>query len=625
MARHKANSGTWDGSNIQKDHLNILRDTRRLPGVGYIETCVLPAKEITPVPKSLDNKNLPGGDINDIFLFNEIIGHLGLLELPLKGRSFTWSNMQQNPLLEQLDWFFTTADWISHYPNTVVNQLARTASDHVPCVVSIDTTIPAAKTFRFENFWFDMPWFMDCVTKSWNAPVFSDLSASAVITRKFKRLRYDLKIWSKKLSYIKKLTVDCSKAILQFDQLEEVRPLTRPEFNFRKIVKFHYEHVLKIHYIYWKQRRTIRYIKVGEENSKFLHGMASERMRRNSISSLMTSSMLHPVTDHARMVGILWASFKSRMGQVQGINMGFDLNQLIQPIPGLEELSLPFSTEEINKVLKELPVDRAPGPDGFNGMFVKRCWPIIEKDFSRMIQDFYEGKLSLENINASLITLIPKIISPEGPDDFWPISLTNTCLKFLTKLFANGLKKVILKCIHKISSSSVLLNGIPGKQFKCKCGVRQGDPLSPLLFVIAADLLQSVVNQMLEHAKDDELVALKNMLITFQQSTGLKVNFAKSSTIPLSMTDEEAARLAAILGCKIGQLPFTYLGLPLGTTRPRIIDLMPLVDSLERRLNIPAGVIKQLGRIFRQCLWRGNSDAPKQSLAAWELGCPEAA
>ena len=104
--------------------------------------------------------------------------------------------MQQNPLLEQLDWFFTTTDWISHYPNTMVHPLAKTASDHVPCVVSIDTTIPADTVFRFENFWVDMPGFMDCVMKSWNSPVFSDLSASAVLTRKFMRLRSDLKIWS---------------------------------------------------------------------------------------------------------------------------------------------------------------------------------------------------------------------------------------------------------------------------------------------------------------------------------------------------------------------------------------------------------------------------------------------
>ena len=44
-------------------------------------------------------------------------------------------------------------------------------------------------------------------------------------------------------------------------------------------------------------------------------------------------------------------------------------------------------------------------------------------------------------------------------------------------------------------SSSVILNGIPGKPFKCKRGVRQGDPLSPLLFVLAADLLQTIVNR----------------------------------------------------------------------------------------------------------------------------------
>lgn len=40
----------------------------------------------------------------------------------------------------------------------------------------------------------------------------------------------------------------------------------------------------------------------------------------------------------------------------------------------------------------------------------------------------------------------------------------------------------------------MLLNGVPGKVFHCKRGVRQGDPLSPLLFVLAADFLQTILN-----------------------------------------------------------------------------------------------------------------------------------
>jgi retron-type reverse transcriptase len=52
-----------------------------------------------------------------------------------------------------------------------------------------------------------------------------------------------------------------------------------------------------------------------------------------------------------------------------------------------------------------------------------------------------------------------------------------------------------IESILKPGTSAALLNGTPGKVFHCRRGVRQGDPISPLLFVLAADLLQSIINK----------------------------------------------------------------------------------------------------------------------------------
>jgi hypothetical protein len=137
--------------------------------------------------RSVDNRNKPGADMADIFLFNSIISHLGLLELPLKGRRFTWSNMQATPLMEQLDWFFTTCEWTLRFPNTMVFPLSKSTSYHTPCVVSISTSIPKAKIFRFENIWLDQPGFMDVVKRAWELPTHKNNVAS-VLAAKFKNV-----------------------------------------------------------------------------------------------------------------------------------------------------------------------------------------------------------------------------------------------------------------------------------------------------------------------------------------------------------------------------------------------------------------------------------------------------
>jgi hypothetical protein len=177
--------------------------------------------------------------------------------------------------------------------------------------------------------------------------------------------------------------------------------------------------------------------------------MANEIYRRNNIAMLKNSKGIE-ISDHQEMSRILWVNYKDRMGSSEGISMQYDLSSLLATVKDFDDLTDPFNKEEMDDVIKHMSTDRAPGPDGFNGLFVKKkCWPIIQEEFYRLAESIHEGNLNLQSINGSYITLVPKKAVPEDVNDFMPISLTNVCLKFLTKLVANILQGRILECIHK--------------------------------------------------------------------------------------------------------------------------------------------------------------------------------
>jgi hypothetical protein len=198
-----------------------------------------------------------------------------------------------------------------------------------------------------------------------------------VLADKFKYLRYALKKWHTSLSKVKANIQNCNQVILLLDTLEEQRALFVTEFNFRQIVKMHLESLLITECNYWRKRCTIRWVKVGEDNTNFFFAMTTQRHIRNAIS-MLTAVDGRQVSDHEEMAGMLWSSYKNRMGMSEGISMQFDLANLLIKVEGLEDISMPFLVEEMELVIKQMPSDKAPGSDGFNGHFLKKCWPIIE-------------------------------------------------------------------------------------------------------------------------------------------------------------------------------------------------------------------------------------------------------
>jgi hypothetical protein len=150
--------------------------------------------------------------------------------------------------------------------------------------------------------------------------------------------------------------------------------------------------------------------------------------------------------------------------------------------------------------------------------------------------------------------------------------------------------------------------------------------MSPLLFVLAANLLQSVVNSALQegtltlplpercgtdlpivkYAYDTllfleacprQLLSLKSLLNAFADSIGLRVNFNKSNIYPINVDQEKMEILAQTFGCKIGSYPFTYLGLPLGLDKPNVEDMLPLVQRINRRLVSTSNFLIPTGRL----------------------------
>jgi hypothetical protein len=154
------------------------------------------------------------------------------------------------------------------------------------------------------------------------------------------------------------------------------------------------------------------------------------------------------VSDHHENAGILWHTFHQRLGFSTPIEESFNFHDFIQPTRDLSSLSAPFSHDEIDNIIKDLPTDKAPGPDGFSRLFIKICWSIIKFDFYRLCEDFWNGKVNLQSINDAFIILIPKNNSPVGSNDYRPISLLNIIIKILTKLLATRLQLEILKLVH---------------------------------------------------------------------------------------------------------------------------------------------------------------------------------
>ena len=161
----------------------------------------------------------------------------------------------------------------------------------------------------------------------------------------------------------------------------------------------------------------------------------------------------------------------------------------------------------------------------------------------------------------------------------------------------------------------MLVNGSPANFFGSFRGLRQGDPLSLLLFLVIMEVFSRMVKRMegagllsgfradgrtgrgecVSHllfandiilfcdAEVEQVLHVRLLLLCFQVVTGLKVNVAKSEMDPIGEVNNVHA-FVEILGCRVGALPMTYLGMPLGVSHKSPSIWNPILEKIKQKL-----------------------------------------
>ncbi|KAJ0443306.1 putative RNA-directed DNA polymerase [Helianthus annuus] len=682
--------------------------------------------------------------------FNTFILSAGLQEYDMGGAKFTYVS-DNGEKLSKLDRVLVCIGFIENWPGAALTALERCFSDHRPLLLSAIPADFGHVPFRFYNSWLDWNGFVPFVLGKCEQFYFNG-PADLGLATKLRWLKNRIKEWvAAEKRNIEGSYSTWKARVAELELLAEERILQQSELDQRLEYKQLMLEVERQKQADSRQKSRARWAIEGDENTSFFHSIVNANLSANRINGMMdgdewiTNPAIIKQKFHDFFAHLLAEPMESRP-VINCPNIS-----VLAPEDG-DYLIRPFSLLEIKDAVWECDGDKAPGPDGFNFKFLKRCWNGLQGNFVKLFEEFYANPHISRSCSSSFIALIPKIKDPLMPSDFRPISLIGCINKVISKVLVNRLKKVIGRLIseeqtaflkgrnitdgplmlneicawlkksrktamifkvdiHKAYDSlcwgflnaimaqmgfpsrwrewimatlksaraSVLINGSPTMEFECSRGLRQGDPLSPFLFIIAMEAISGIMKRALVDGifhgvkcnntgmtlshflyaddvvflgewSETNAANLRRILRCFYLSSGLQVNFTKSRVYGVGVPEEELEALANTLRCRQGSFPFKYLGLYVGANMNLVKHWRPVIDIFKNRLSIwkakklsyggritllksvlsslptyffslykaPIQVLDQLERMRRIFFWGGTEEVSKMSWMAWE-------
>lgn len=165
-----------------------------------------------------------------------------------------------------------------------------------------------------------------------------------------------------------------NEVILRLDLAGDSRTLSVEERNLRAFLKGKSLALASLERTRLRQRARVRDLREGDANSKYFHMKANARRRKHLIPLLRLDDRVASAAEDKLTLAQDYFSkiFGSVAPRRRRLNLdGLDLGSL--SAAEARDLEAPFSRDEVRKVILDMSSDRAPGPDGFSGLFFKVC------------------------------------------------------------------------------------------------------------------------------------------------------------------------------------------------------------------------------------------------------------